>query len=138
MFRVTTLEHTADKGVVVEADTYAELFVGAAEAMFGSMVDLAGLTPTIEERIEVTASDRESLLVAWLQELIYRFEVENAVFFSFIVEEATETRLRAVVRGAPWPEDRPRLGAAVKAVTYHGLEVRQVDGTWRARVVFDV
>ncbi|MBI3910248.1 MAG: archease [Armatimonadetes bacterium] len=138
MYRITPIEHTADKGVLVEADSYAELFVGAAEGMFASMLDLRDLPIEIVERIEVSAPDREALMVAWLQELIFRFEVENAAFFAFNIEEATDTHLVATVRGCPWPATRPRWGAAVKAATYHGLEVAPTNGGWRARVIFDV
>lgn len=138
MYHITTVEHTADKGVVIQADSFEELYAAAAEGMFASMLDLAGLPEEIAERVEVTAPDRETLMVEWLQELIFRFEVEDAVFFRFEIEEATETRLAALVRGCRWPEERPRRGAAVKAVTYHGLDVRPTNGAWSARVIFDV
>ncbi len=47
--------------------------------------------------------------------------------------EASEHRLRAVVRGRPG-DPRP----LVKAVTYHGLSFEPAAGGWRASVVFDV
>jgi SHS2 domain-containing protein len=138
MFRITPLEHTADKGIRVEAESLAEIMAGAATGMFASMVDLDGLEPTVRRDVAVSAADREALLVAWLQELIFLFEVEDLVFFDFEIRSATETALAAVARGCPWPEDRPRIGAAVKAVTYYGLHVEQTPAGWSAEVVFDV
>jgi SHS2 domain-containing protein len=138
MYEITTIEHTADKGIRVEADSLAELMAGAAAGMFGSMVDLDGLAVAVTRVVRVRAPDREALLVAWLQELIFLFEVEDLVFVAFDVRRVTDTGLEAVAGGCPWPEDRPRTGAAVKAVTYHGLSIAERGGRWFASVVFDV
>lgn len=138
MFRITTLEHTADKGIRVDADSLAEVMAGAAAGMFASMIDLDGLEPTVAREVSVSAPDRETLLVAWLQELIFLFEVEDLVFFDFEIDSVSETGLEAVARGCAWPEGRPRTGAAVKAVTYYGLRVEPVGPAWQAEVVFDV
>ncbi len=49
-------------------------------------------------------------------------------------ETTGEARLQAEVRGRPvstWT-------SAIKAATYHGLELERRDGRWKARVLFDV
>lgn len=138
MYRFTPLEHTADKGVAVEADSLGELFAGAAAGMYASILPLEGLPAEIERTFTLNAGDREALLVAWLQELLFVTEVENLFFFDFRIEEISDTGLRGQATGCPWPHERARSGAMVKAVTYYGLSIRGEGHSWRASVVFDV
>jgi SHS2 domain-containing protein len=42
------------------------------------------------------------------------------------------------VQGETWEEGRHPLTVAIKAVTYHGLEVRREAAGWRARVILDI
>jgi SHS2 domain-containing protein len=137
-YRLTNFDHTADKGIVVQADGLADLYAGAAVGMFAGMYALEGLTPTLTREISVQAADRESLLVAWLQELIFWFEVEDEVYPEAIVRCVTETSLTATVHGCKLGPEIVQIGAAVKAVTYHGLSLRPVADGWDATLLFDV
>jgi SHS2 domain-containing protein len=143
-YNVTPFDHTADRGITVRADSLTELFAGAAVGMFAGMYELAGLQADREREVVVTGSDIESLIHAWLQELIFLFEVEEEIYTEVQIYELTDTNLRATVRGqsldAGGTTGGPvvRIGAAVKAVTYHGLNVRRLNGGWEATLLFDV
>ncbi len=138
------LEHTADTGIVVRAAALPELFERAAAAMFDAMVDIETVVPRgAPERVEVEAPDRESLLVAWLAELLSCSEAEGRVYGEFEVHGIDEVpaglRLVASVRGEDRDPDRHRFGLEIKAVTYHLAEVREEGpGRWLARVLFDI
>lgn len=137
-YSITSFDHAADKGVIVRADSLPELYAGAAVGMFATMYDLEGLSPDRAREVAVTASGPELLLVAWLQELIFLFEVEDEVYTGAEVHHITETELRATVRGRSLAPDVEQIGAAVKAVTYHDLSLQQVNSGWEARLLFDV
>jgi SHS2 domain-containing protein len=47
-------------------------------------------------------------------------------------------RLAATAAGEPFDAARHPSRVQVKGATYHGLEVVQEHGTWKARVVFDI
>ena len=82
----------------------------------------------------------EALLVAWLNELVYLFDVEGMVFKSFQIQEMDDTHLKALCYGEQLDTERHRLGIGPKAATYHMLEVRkepEAEG-WRARVILDI
>src|SRR5437868_2340932 len=128
------LSHTAEIGLRVYADTPAALFACMANAMFA----LTGAQPgqrNIRRAITVAAPDSESLLVDWLNELLYWHEVTDEVYDQSEVTSWAPTRLEAVaVGGAPaTPPQR-----SIKAVTYHGLRLAEEDGGWLAEVYFDV
>jgi len=132
------LEHTADVGIVAHGDSLAELFANAAIGMFAIMAELEGVRQTEERRIEVEGRDHEGLMVRWLTELLYYLDAEELLFSRFVVEEVSETRLRARAFGERIDAERHRLHFGVKAVTRHMLEVAQEEDGYRAQVLFDI
>ena len=127
------ISHTADWSVRVWAQDLPSLFVEAARAMNS----LAGTVPAREPRqkrtFEVEAPDPESLLVAFLSELVYYQEQENLVFDTFDLRVAGKW-LKMEMEGA----EIASVDKAIKAVTYHNLKIeRRKDGV-EATIVFDV
>ena len=94
---------------------------------------------TLEERgIEVTARDREGLLVNWLSDLLYYVDAEELLFHRFRVDELSDTHLRARTWGEKIDRERHELRFGIKAVTRHMLEVVEENGGYRATVLFDI
>ena len=129
------IEHTADWALRIRGRNLSELLINAARGMSSLLVsELADISVTQEERVEVEAYDAESLLVNWLSELAYWAEAEGIVFCEFNLQQVTPTHLRAVVRGGHVAD----LQKHIKAVTYHDLEIVETDDGLEATVVFDV
>ena len=135
--RFEILEHTADIGLRLTARTPGEIFEAAAEGLAilqGAWFPGEG----VEREVEVAAGDREALLVAWLDEVLYLQDAEDVVFGGFHVEEEGDRRLRARMLTAP-RGDRGLEAAGVKAATYHRLRFAQdPNGRWSADVYLDV
>jgi len=131
-------EMTADEGLRAWGKSMGEAFIHAARGMFYLMVDPKGLRPQQLRQIQVTAKDREALLVAWLSELLYLYEVEDFLPVEYSIVGLNEQRLEAKVRGDILDPSRHSLKGLVKAATYHRLEVKEVDGKWQVQVVLDV
>lgn len=134
--RFEILEHTADVGLRLTGDTREDVFEAAARGL----ADLEGSWfpgEGEERRVEVRAQDLPSLLVAWLDELLYLRDAEDAMFGGFAVEEVEDVRVRARVRTAP-RGDRTLEAAGVKAATYHGLRFERRNVGWAADVYLDV
>ncbi len=134
------LEHTADKAIEAWGETLPEMFSAAAEGMFSESVDPAQVSETREWAVEVEADGLEDLLRAWLSELLWIAERDEAAITRVEVEavQSEPWRARGRARGGPLPAGGAHPGAPVKAVTYHGLRVWQEGERWRTRVVFDV
>lgn len=73
------LDHTADIGIIVYGETKEKAFESAAEAMFDLMCPLEKIQEKECFDIEVDGEDLESLLVTWLNELLYVFEVTKTL-----------------------------------------------------------
>ena len=87
--------------------------------------------------VSVTAPDRDALLVAWLNELLYICEVEHRYFRRFKIAELFETGLKALCYGEEFDPARHRLKSGVKSATYHMLSVEDGEPA-RVQVVLDV
>ena len=138
MKRFDVVEHTADIGIVAYGADMREAFANAAYGMFSLMADLEQVREETSRYIEAEAGDRESLVVSWLNELLYMFDVERIVFKRFDILELTNTRLRADAYGEKVDASRHELRSGVKAATYHMLKVSEDRGRCRIRVIFDV
>lgn len=134
--RFEILEHTADVGLRLSGDTLEEVFEAAGEGF--ATLQGAWFPGVGEERgIEVRAVDNAGLLVAWIDELLYLQEAEDAVFGGFDVRRVSDGALEAVARVAPRAE-RELEAAGVKAATYHRLRLERGGGGWTADVYLDV
>lgn len=134
--RIEELGHTSEIGLRAQAATLGDLFGCLARAM----VALTGVEPDDEaERmtleIDVTAVDVESLLVDWLNEVLYLHEVTRAVPERVTVQAISAASIQATLSGRP---SRTPSDLQVKAVTYHQLSVVQTNEGWQAEVFFDI
>ena len=140
-YRSTEISHTADVGLAISADSYAELLSGAAEAMFAIAAPTApaGTRSPAELRIlEVDEQSPDLLLRAWLSELLYFFATDHWVLSGIRTLSIHERGLRAEVEGTRLTRAQARQATEIKAVTYHGLSVRQTADGWEATVIFDM
>ena len=124
---------TADWAIRVWAEDMPSLFIEAAHGMNS----LSGLVLAREPRVSRVfvhaATDEESLLVAFLSELIYLQEQEGLGFDDFELHLQSE-RVRVQMYGAPvMSVEKP-----IKAVTYHNLKIRRTDRGYETEIVFDV
>lgn len=133
-----TMEHTADIGIRAFGSTEAEVFQNAATGMFSLIAELDDVLETRDFAIEVDAEDRETLLVAWLNELLYLYDSNDMLMRRFELSELEETSLKGRAFGEPIDMGRHRLKTDIKAATYHMLKLKEDADGWRAEVIFDV
>jgi SHS2 domain-containing protein len=132
------LSHTADLGLRIWGKTPEELFENAGAALTAVLTDRRRLRPENTEEIIVEAPDLEALLVAWLNHLLYLYDVDAFLGREFRVLELTAQRLTAAARGETYDPQRHLAGTAVKAATYHHLEIVNKNGGWQATVILDL
>jgi SHS2 domain-containing protein len=137
-------DHTADVGLEVRGRDLADVLATAARAVFDQVLEDRPEAVETAETVEAAcdpelAPDPAEVLVAWLQELLYRFETARLVPLEVEVESADGEAVRARVGFGRFDPGRHGTRLEVKAVTYHGLQVREeADGSWLARLILDV
>lgn len=141
MKRYEFIEHTGDIGIRAYGSTLKELFINAAQGLFDAIADLSTVGMTTQTEIEVSAESLEELMVAWLDELNFRHEVEEIFFGQVKIREISEApyRLVAAAYGEPVDFTKHVVYTEIKSITYHQLIVEQTpDNRWLAQVIFDL
>ena len=131
------INHTADVGIIAYGADISQAFANAARALFSLITELDDVDEVLYRDIELAAPDQESLLVEWLNELIYLFDAENIIFKRFDITQLSNTQLKARSYGEKVDSSKHRLKTGVKAATYHMLKVDQDDGG-KVQVLFDI
>ena len=132
------LPHTADFCLHVWASDMATLFVESARGMN----DLAGYgldeNSKAERTFSTSAMDPESLLVAFLSELIYFAEKDHLAFDRFDLELDINfdkiSNISTTLHGAAILSTKKMI----KAVTYHNLKIQKTVKGFEVEIVFDV
>ena len=132
------LEHTADIGLKVHGRTLPELFENAARGL----VALALGTPEAvgDDVVPLSAdgSNREDLLVAWLNDILFHIDAEGWTFHDFRVSHIGHDTITGKGRGERHNPSEGLRAVRVKAVTYHQVSVRETADGWEAVVYFDI
>lgn len=133
-------EHTADVGLHAYGRDLPELFSHAAQGMESLMIALEQIKPTTTREVTVEAHDHLSLLIGWLDELIFLFDTQFLLVRDVEILDLTETRLQARVTGEAYDAQRHELASAIKAVTWHEAAITrdEASGSYQARIIFDI
>jgi SHS2 domain-containing protein len=132
------IDHTADVGIVAYGADVEELFSNAALALFSLITELESIEDKLHFDLKVSSEDRDSLLVEWLNELIYLFDVEHILFNRFDIESLTHNQLKAVCYGETFDPMKHKIKIGIKAATYHMLKLDKNGGGYKAQVIFDI
>ena len=138
MKKYETFDHTADLGIRIFGRSYEEVMTNAAYALFDLLTDLDRVQEAFAYSICVEAADPGELLVCWLSELLFLFESQGTLFKRFQFSHLSQRSLQAVAHGEIFTPSRHEFKTEIKAVTYHQAVVRENDGRWEGRVIFDI
>jgi SHS2 domain-containing protein len=132
------LEHPADIGFRARGATVEELFANCARALVFIILDSSQILPARSFLLSAEGSDYESLLVNWLNEVLYYVDGKRTALDTFKISRMNDTRIECIATGEPRDLQKhpPRL--VVKAVTYHQLKVERTENGWIADVYVDV
>ncbi|PSM46084.1 protein archease [Chroococcidiopsis sp. CCALA 051] len=128
------VEHTADRTYRIWGQSLAELFVQAAKRLYYLVGMQLAAAPQVIREISLQGVDNESLLVAWLNELLYLHESENLGYEQIKILQLDGKTLHAKVTGSharQWLKD-------LKAATYHNLAIHSTETGFEATLVLDV
>ena len=88
----------------------------------------------ISHEVVIVSYDLETLLVDWLNELLYLSEAEEELYHTYNITHLEPTRLEAMIHGTT--HRPPQKG--IKATTFSGLHVTRNEAGYEATITFDV
>lgn len=128
------ISHTADWSLRVWADDLAGLLTESARGMYALANAEPAEGPRVKRELTLDAVDAESLLVAFLEELLYLSESEKLIFDTFSETKIEGFKLKIEMEGAIIES----MDKEIKAVTFHNLQIRESERGLEVEIVFDV
>ncbi len=130
--------HQADVGIRGYGPTLSDAFAQAAKALVAVVCDPDTVSADTAVEVACAVSDRELLLVDWLNAVIFEMATRKMLFAEFDVS-VEDGDLRARLRGEAVDVRRHQPAVEVKGATYTQLRVvKSGTGEWMAQCVVDV
>ncbi|HEU5260456.1 MAG TPA: archease [Gemmatimonadales bacterium] len=128
------LEHGGELELWVHAPTWPDLLAQAGRALGEQLLRGAPTAASGRWReLAVESADRTSLLVDWLNELLFHAQAEWWIPVEFAAVRATDTGIHARARGVSAGEPP----AVFHAAAPHQVRVRDVPGGLEAKVTLE-
>lgn len=127
------IEHTADWELEVWAPSLIGLLMQAALGMYQLVGAQISSGPRQDYQLRLKFTEPETLLVDFLNELLYIAETEGMIFDHFDLGIESD-QLHARLIGAQVIS----MGKEIKAATYHNLNIIETNHGLLANIVFDV
>lgn len=131
-FGFSEISHTADIAIDVFAPDLAELFVQAAKGLYHILGIRKGTGEPKLLHISMEAEDDESLLVSFLNELLYFAENGKAAEDIHLI--ITQHRLDANMLTVPILTRQKEI----KAATFNNLKIIKEKQIFQTHIVFDI
>lgn len=126
------IPHTADLQIIAYGKSMEELFIHAAKGMFFAIGATGDDYIKEFKKIELKANDLETLLIDFLEELLFLTE---AGWLGKVNElKISQFKLSGKIHLC-------KLGTKIKeikAVTYHDMNIFQKNGFFQTKITFDV
>lgn len=138
------LDHGSDIGFKVRGSSLESVYVEGARALFQLIVeDFSDYSGSCIQTLTVKGEDLEELYYEWLAELLSLSDLQSQLFTEFNVTRLYQTdqgyyELKADITGLDLDPDMQDIRTEVKAITYQGLEVHQLEEGWEAQCIVDV
>lgn len=134
-----SLPHTADDGFEVHAPSLERLYIHAALALTDIRVPLKCIEEKLRRSVKVESFDTDTLMVRWLNEVLYLFDVERFLPHRIFFEKFDGNCLEATLIGESYDPSRHGSISEIKAVTYHQLELgSERDSGYFAKIFIDL
>ncbi|MHB1293496.1 MAG: archease [Anaerolineae bacterium] len=127
--------HTADVRLAVCGADAAALFRHAGLGLMRLLrCEPQGTVGPVERHITLDAPDLETLLIDWLNELLYLAGIGQECYDVIEVRVMDQQHLEAMVQG----RDHQPAGRDIKAATFSDLAIIHVDRGYEATITFDI
>jgi len=136
------IDHTADIAVEVKSNTIEELFIASAYAWQESVIEKNEIKISDKREINVNELSYEELLVRFLDELNFLLLTKKWIMGKLnqieIKKKNEMYNLTAVMSGDSISLKRYRLKVEIKAITFHQMEIKNINNEYTTRIVFDI
>ena len=133
------IDHTADICILLTADSLADLFAVALQAMneilYPGFCTETNSSTDHSELVEIEAIDQTVLLVDFLSEALGLSHEMKMIFCELNIHSLKNNKIKASIKGL----EADRFMDDIKAVTYHEADIKKDrEGNWTTHIIFDI
>lgn len=136
------LDHTADIAIHLKASNIEDLFATAWKAWRRIVFEKQPLIVCEQRSFKLEADTIEELLVESLKEINYFYLAKGLIFLSCdeldIKNNCNNYILHARLNFDSFDAEKHKPAAEIKAVTYHRLNIKNLDNQLQTDIVFDI
>jgi len=135
MGRYKIINHTADTGIEVEGKDLKEIFFESCKGLY----KIAGVEKGEKEgkdKVKIVADNYEELLIKFLNELIFYIYGEGKYcdVKKFVIKKDKEFKLEVEIE----KYEIKKFEREVKAATYHNISIKNKNGVFTTKIIFDL
>lgn len=131
------LEHTSDIGLKIQGSNLEELFRNGFYGLLSITASKREISGGKSKTIKLAAYDKESLLIDFLNELLYLINVKKWLPCKIIELNINGNNLVAVINGKKYTSP-DAIKAEIKAATYHNIKIKNNVDIMETKVIFDL
>ncbi len=146
------IDISGDAGIRAYGRNLTEVFSNAAIALYSLITDVSRVDAKKNIMISLKSYSSASLLVSWLNELIFHFDTygfigKDLIDIKLSIPEQTPGNqyvgdngygLTETVAGEDFNRKKHEGSLLLKAATYHNLRIEKTDNLWEADIIFDI
>lgn len=132
------LPHPSDICIEVEGKNLKELFINSARAVVSELGKIKRKTGTKRLLLKINGIDIESLLINWLQEVLYNFYVRGLIFANGKIKKITEKELAIEVEFIKFTPRSFEAKKEIKAITYHNIKIERKANSYVVNLLLDI
>ena len=125
--------HRADVAIKVWSGNLEGLFVESARGLYTMMGVHKSNEGNISRTIDLNESDHETLLIRFLNELIYDVQLRSVLYEELNIQ-VQKNRLWGELKG----DKTSGFVREIKAATYHECKILQTGAGYETMIVFDI
>ncbi len=141
MWKYSYIDHTADLGVKIVADTLQEIYQAAVFVMFNNILELDKITITKKCKIKIKANSYEELLFNLLKRLLELFYTKGLICKEIKIVKLKENIIKTRIYGSIinfYEIPSEIFKYEIKTVTYHNLEIKKEGNKYTTTIIFDI
>lgn len=137
------LNHPADVWVHAWGVTLEKAIEQCVYSLMETMIEEKNIEENIIHEIDLEEGTKGSLLVGFLSEFLYLFDVEGFIFISIQIDPIVHTetgkwKIHAVCKGEVYNPLKHVPDIEVKAITYSYLEINEKEERTDIKIVYDI
>ena len=132
------IRKSSELSIRLAGDSLQRILADAGAALFDLLVDMTAVEARESVTLEVEGLDNDDLMVNWMRELLYEYQVSGYMLKEFDIHESGEFFVRAEARGEKFDPDRHEEREAIGAVDERLSHLGKIGSQWTAQVSFEL